>query len=279
MTKPVLILVGLLAAQAAGQTQTTYDPASEFSPTHNPAGVWSYGYGASFGAFTVFPLHGGSADTLYAWYRDPAFPACFPTVQKNDSGGIYAVSGNVFQIGQLALHPGNTAEDQYAVVRFRAATTGVYTVSARFSGLCANEQGTTTDVHVLVNGASFFDGRVQGYASEASFTSPFALTLREGDVIDFVVGNGGNEFWNDETGLAATVTLVQPGVAVRLYPAVEIGWNTEAGKTYQVQSSTTLLTNDWTNIGAPVAGDGAIRYTFDSVRGQPDKFYRVVTVP
>jgi len=268
-------LIGLLKTSLVCQAQMTYDAAREFSLTDNPTVVWSYGYSGSFGTFTTFPGQSDQSSALPFWRPDPN--STVPTVGKNTSGQILEASGNIFQIDQMVFHPGDSVHNQYAMVRFTAPKTGAYTLTARFSGVYALDAGTTSDVHVLVNGMSFFDGAVQGYGSEVSFTPPSSVTLRDGDTVDFVVGNGGNGYWGDFTGLAATVNFIRP-VAVVLYPAVEIGWNTEVGKSYQVQFSTTLRPNEWTDLGAPVPGDGEIKYLFDSTRGQSKKYYRVLTV-
>jgi hypothetical protein len=275
--KTLALGIGLLATSLLLHAQESWDAGAQFSPTNNPSDVWSYGYAGSFGGFIPFPMHDLRPPGVDTWLRDLGFPTGYPRVAKNNSGQTLKATADIWQVDQLGFHPGSSVADQYAIVRFTAPTTGVYTVTARFTGI-ETGPGTSTDVHVLVNGASFFDGRIQGFGSEVSFTSPLALTLRDGDSVDFTVGNGGNGFNGDTTGLAATVTLVRKGVEVSIYTAVELYWNTQSNKTYQVESSTTLLTNDWTRVGLPVPGDGAPKYLFDSTRGQPKKYYRVLTV-
>ena len=58
--------------------------------------------------------------------------------------------------GQFALHPGPGGE--YAVVRYVAPEAGEASIDAVFTGL--DIFGTTTDVHVLLNGNALFDGLV-----------------------------------------------------------------------------------------------------------------------
>lgn len=275
-TKALAALFGLVCTHLVCHAQVTYDAASQFSPTNNPAAVWSYGYSGSIGNFIKLPTNMVASSQLSGWAKS-AFPDWAPAVCKNMTGQKLSESGNVYQIGQLAFHPGNTAADRYGIVRFTAPTNGLYTLTAQCSGCYG--AGTSSDVHVWVNGASFFDAVVVGFGSEVSFTSPFAITLRLGDTVDFVVGNGGNGYFGDWTALAATVNLVRPGVELTIYPAVELGWYAEAGKTYQIQAASTLLTNEWVNVGTPVPGEDAVKYFFDSTRQKPKKFYRVVLVP
>jgi hypothetical protein len=108
-------------------------------------------------------------------------------------------------------------------------------------------------------------------------------------------------FWNSGSSVAATLTVrdnngislgndfalddfsftlsTNTAVVVSIYTAVEIGWNSELNQTYQVQYATTLAPNTWLDLGSPVQGNGATNYIFDSTRGQPAKFYRVLTEP
>jgi len=211
-----------------------------------------------------------------SWGRNLPYPDAYPRIGKNDTGGLVVSGGAVFTNGQLVLAPGPSPDAVYAIVRFTAPTTGLYNVGASFVG-AEGSPGTTTDVHVLANGIPYFNGTISGYGNGTSFTSPFPFTLNAGDTLDFVCGDGGNGFQGDSTGFAATVTFLRGGSRVLLFPAVELGWATESGESYQVQWATQLQTNDWNDLGAPVAGDGALHYMFDSTRGQPQRFYRVVT--
>jgi hypothetical protein len=67
------------------------------------------------------------------------------------------------------------------------------------------------------------------------------------------------------------------GLVVRLNPAVEFLFYTEAGKTYQIQS-TQDLGGEWVNVGVPIAGGDDIIQTFFSLVGKDEEFYRVVEV-
>src|ERR1035441_2165706 len=57
--------------------------------------------------------------------------------------------------------------------------------------------------------------------------------------------------------------------------ALTLTWITEAGGIYQLQSSASLNTPHWTNLGSPVtATGGSITFT-DSVTNAPQRFYRL----
>lgn len=66
--------------------------------------------------------------------------------------------------------------------------------------------------------------------------------------------------------------------SVRIHPAVEFLVYTEAGKTYQIQSTQDLGNPVWNNIGGPIAGGDDIVQTFFSLIGKSEEFYRVVEV-
>jgi hypothetical protein len=68
-------------------------------------------------------------------------------------------------------------------------------------------------------------------------------------------------------------------VVPSIYTAVEIDWNSTNNVNYQVQYATALDTNNWLNLGSPVVGNGTANVVFDTMRGQPKKFYRVEIAP
>jgi hypothetical protein len=59
---------------------------------------------------------------------------------------------------------------------------------------------------------------------------------------------------------------------------VTVSWSSSLGKTYQVQYRSELTTNIWTDLGAPVAGNGLTNSVVDAIAG-PQRFYRVITSP
>jgi hypothetical protein len=132
-------------------------------------------------------------------------------------GGTAAIDA-----GQLIEAPGLNA---FTVARFTAPQSGQYQIATLFEGMQYYGQGVTTDVHVLKNGVPLFDGIINGWVGrpyittarfgsspEQSFSA--MLNLSTGDRIDFVVGNGGNGYFVDGTGLSARITLASPDLSV-----------------------------------------------------------------
>jgi hypothetical protein len=109
---------------------------------------------------------------------------------------------------QLSMTEGSGG--QYCVLRFAPPESGAYQVQGAFSSV-DKYYGAKTDVHLLVNGMSFFDSVVYGIGSVASFDQ--TLQLNAGDVLVFAVGLGDYGWGWDTTGLSATITPVpEPSV-------------------------------------------------------------------
>ena len=198
---PALALIGLAALPAAAQT---YSAANDFSATVNPNGVWSYGYETTLGGgLTLYTIKYAPNGNVKGWNQPIAFDV--PLVVKN----FGAMAGGGFadlylQPGQLAFHPG--PNNEYSIVRFTAPSAGTYNLASSFSAVTTD--GTTTDVHVLDNNVSKFDGTVTGtYQASVGSTYSNNFVLASGETIDFAVGNGGNGFYQDSTGLDATLTV------------------------------------------------------------------------
>lgn len=185
-----------------------YDPAAQFSATSNPAGVWTYGYETVLGQESTFGLShilagppGLVAPGVDAWGGN-ATPEGQPSVSHNHTSQTVSAGTVFWGPDELTLHPGPNGE--YAILRFTAPTAGLYRVAASFAPRDTNPN--FVDVHILHNGASFFDADV----STVSVTAPTAdRLLAAGDTIDFAVGVGQDGQFNfGTTLLEATVTNV-----------------------------------------------------------------------
>lgn len=195
--------IGRLAAQA------TFNPATDFSAASNPGGSWSYGYANSPGGFTLFGLAGNFAGGVPAWRNSNVYPASYPTVFYNASGSAVVYNATLtIPAGMFGLHPGDTGSGQvYSIARLTLAAAGDYRLDASYVGLETYGGGTTSDVLVFINGAGVFAGSVTGFGQTASLAN-HVFTATVGTVVDFLVGNGGNGFTADTTGLTASVVAV-----------------------------------------------------------------------
>ncbi|HMP83641.1 MAG TPA: cytochrome c3 family protein [Verrucomicrobiota bacterium] len=68
------------------------------------------------------------------------------------------------------------------------------------------------------------------------------------------------------------------GEEVRIYTAAEVVFNTQVGKTYQIQSVGDL-SGGWQNVGAPIAGNGNSVSYVTPTRSNAQQFYRVLITP
>ncbi len=139
-------------------------------------------------------------------WRGNLAPDGNPAAYHNGTHAVIVVGGSArYEPGQFGLHPGPDGE--YAIVRYVAPTPGQASIKSVFASQDLFE--TTTDVHVLFNGAAVFDDFVEGVAGSSHVSFARRLSLRQGDTIDFAVGFGRNgSFSNDSTGLAATVSPI-----------------------------------------------------------------------
>jgi hypothetical protein len=65
---------------------------------------------------------------------------------------------------------------------------------------------------------------------------------------------------------------------IQIYTAAEVVYNTEQGKTYQLQAISSL-DGGWKNVGEPVQGDGNAVSLITPTRGTLQQFYRVQITP
>lgn len=66
--------------------------------------------------------------------------------------------------------------------------------------------------------------------------------------------------------------------SVQIFTAAEVAFNTEVGKTYQIQAISSIGSG-WSNVGGPIAGTGATISYVTPTRQNVKQFYRVITNP
>lgn len=78
--------------------------------------------------------------------------------------------------------------------------------------------------------------------------------------------------WADASSIGGSAN------SIHIYTAAEIAFNTEVGKSYQIQS-VSALSSGWQNIGGPIAGTGQATSYVTPTRSSAQRFYRVVHTP
>ncbi len=200
-TSKILAPLALLVGWAAPSVVLAgYDAAADFSATTNPNGVWSYGQEPTLGGTFSLLTTKGNVSGIDYWNAGGG-GLTPPEVFHNGTSQAISYSTITIQPGQLAFHPG--PQDQFTTIRFTSPVAGSFSLASSFTGI--DVAGTTTDVHVLLNGTSLFGGLVNGYGNTATFDS--TITLNVGDILDFEVGYGtNNNYTSDSTGISAVLT-------------------------------------------------------------------------
>ncbi len=183
-------------SSSTGLTTQPTDLVADFQSSPFSYG-WTASQGGAFNVYTVqdtttFPgatelLRSGPAGT-------PPYVAKNTTCCDLNIGQQFTMPPN-----QLHMHPGPNGE--YTVVRFTVPAGGTYTLAGQFGWL----DNATTDVHILRNNVSIFDGAINGSGSTAPFNQSVALNA--GDRLDFIVGFGSNgTYFSDSTVLKGTIS-------------------------------------------------------------------------
>ena len=191
MRSSVLAVAIAAAVLATGAAAATYNPATDFSASSNPSGVYTYGYENTLGG------------TLTAFTTESTGPygAQWNTPAVDSSLGVYdgAPKG-------LFLHPGPAG--QYSVIRLSLPSSGQLTISGAFGSAGVGGAGTT-DVHILINNVDVFHGEVTGTTVPFSYSGAFA----PGSTVDFAVGDGSDgNYLSDSTTLSASIVTGAGGV-------------------------------------------------------------------
>ena len=183
---------------------TIFDVANDFSVAGNPNGARSYGYSTTLNGPLILNAETGSYGSGVNYWRTN-LSLDVPSAFCNTSQQVATVSTVQLQPGQFGFHPG--PNDEYEKARLTVPTTSTYSITGAFSGV--DVHGTTTDVHILLNGVSIFDGAVNGFGPNTGPSFSLTKTLAANDTLDFAVGYGSNDYFTDSTGLAAHIAPVQ----------------------------------------------------------------------
>ncbi len=170
-------LLGLLLVSLS--LHATDSAVGQFSNTDNPNGNWSYGTATLSGReFTLLPS--GYCNALLGWMAGESFP----WILGNPTSTTQFCGDDQVPPTILDMLPGDG--DTYSVVRWTAPSAGSFLIQGLFVG--NNRNGTSADVHVLLNGIPIFSHLVN--RPGASIRFKLTETLQAGGTIDFAVGNG-----------------------------------------------------------------------------------------
>jgi hypothetical protein len=248
-----------------------FDAASDFSASANPSGSWTYGYRDDFNSpFVPFDspiVRGGTATfwTVGAIGVDPS-------IGYNPDSIVRSVETFLVAPRSLVFHPGPNGQN--ADLRWTAPEAGTYLLDSHFVGLGAI---STVDLHVVHNNKSLFEDEINGRTKRSSYVS--LLSVASGDLIDVEVGWGGDADYSfDSIGLDVQFRPIKPSSspALAIANAVQLSWPAPVQKVFQLQSSSTIQSATWENVGSPITGLGGSTNLFELTGGQSAKFYRIL---
>jgi len=195
---------------ATAQAATIYSAQGDFSIASNPNGAWAYGTGTAGSSFAAMPVSGyGVLNANFAYWQVANPVSLVPLIGVN-TGSSPDVFGTVLvPTDVLFMHPGPSTD---AIVQWTAPSAGTYTISGGFELLDDNPSGVIGEVYD--NGTQLYTGTLTGPAANLGTLTPGGsetfsetVTLAAGDKISFAVNNDGS-FYDDSTGLMATITAV-----------------------------------------------------------------------
>ena len=124
-----------------------------------------------------------------------------PNVSRNPTERPIRTAGITWLPGATVFHPGPDGER--CVIRWTTPADGEYQVLARFRSAAAR---ATTDVHVRRGATRLFDGFVNLHDQKTDPEYSAKLTLKRGETLDFLVGDGGNGYGADSTEISVSIT-------------------------------------------------------------------------
>ena len=220
------------------------------------------------------------------------------------TGYGYVASGTSTQVGSFGIRT-SSVDFNSAYTPFGDHTTGTGYMML-LDGSTSPALGWSETVAVNPNQTYYFTGWLA--SSDASNPGSIRLSInnaQQGADIDLPATPGQWEsftiVWNSSTNTSAVLAISDDNltsfgndfalddlsfstgatapVTASIYSAAEIDWPAQTNVNYQVQYSTALSSNNWLNLGGPVAGNGSTNMVFDSMRGQIKRFYRVLALP
>jgi hypothetical protein len=194
------------------------DIVTDFSTLFNPNGPYQFGAESTLGG--AFSL--GNTPVSGPGYDGWSDASGLPRIVADTSGSTFTSGTVTYETDYLVMHP--ASDGTYAVLRYTVAAPGLYQISGAYRGQDVN--GTSSDVHVLINGASAFDNEVTGYLDPSTQTFSLLSSLNTNDTIDFAVGFGANgTYFYDSTGLQGTIAAVaspEPGSAILIFSGIAL---------------------------------------------------------
>jgi hypothetical protein len=180
---------------------------------------------------------------------------------------------------QLSFNGGNLVSGTFISQKVSTITGEVYEVSFYVGRLGNGGGGQSLVASAISDSGAVLTNLVavppsHGYGSKQVFTFMAAST------------NTTIKFLDTSTSTVSVDTVLDAVSMTRLTGVVSIEvaylaicWYTKTNTYYQLQFKSEATTNLWTAFGQPVLGTGGRTCLMDRPKGQPKRFYRVMTLP
>ena len=272
------MLLGVLVAPPSKGRAQDFDLSRDFSTDANPDGVWAYGWESLLGTgFTPVTFIGrGFADNgvaFDAWsIQKFVLPGFFHYPLSNQADGLAAGGAGVYPPGSFIFFPGESAPQNFAVVRFTAPSNGTYRVAAAVRHYLNGGPAGDTEFHVLSNGVSLLS-RFMNPGDTSGYTN--FLRLQAGATLDFATGRG------EDGQLSGSGLLLQLVIDAGLVPFITqlpANVTVKAGATAQfhvVARSSNRVRYQWYFGEQPLAGETGSTLKIKPVRPEDAGPYTV----
>jgi hypothetical protein len=189
-----------------------YNPTEKIAFNQNPFGPWEIGYGTVGGDFTRMTKFERRGTGGY-WNGNESWKGLYFNPGATD---MVMSGGFVVKTGMLVMHPGN-GNDHLSILRFTVPQDGSYEVNVKWTAI--DDAAKKSWVWVYSNGQSvtgtiqpiarvpfkeLFTKGIVGFGGTASYQG--TLQLKQGEVIDFEVGNGGDGYSDDALEINLVIT-------------------------------------------------------------------------
>jgi hypothetical protein len=184
-----------------------------------------------------------------------------------------AADGNAWGTDQDYFRVSLPANSRLTEVRLIVRNWVNPSASSGFFEILPTEEGNTANYLILDNMNESMAFTV-GNPTNIIFhlTAAFAVQLGSQTSYDYEL-----VLLVEEDDSPGPVTELRPIDGVGIHTAVEVTIPSEAGREYQLQCTSDLNSDSWTNLGDPMVGTGEVMSAFDSTRNAGQCFYRVVT--
>jgi hypothetical protein len=166
----------------------------------------------------------------------------------------------------------STAEDAVIKIVFANSAPAV-----KITGIARSLSWPGDVTYRIYKGATNWSNPLWQVSGPEGGSFSIITSCNAGDELFFAVNANGSDVDDHAAWQDVTLQGYMSGTEAEIYTAVELTWETEAGKSYQVLYRTNLESQTWLPLGDPVPGTGNPVSVFDSTRTNATKFYKIVS--